>query len=150
MQRSIRDTPLSTFYQRMASRGSSMTMTLSLDKSDPCPHSPSPASVSQSRPSSIFESTKTASRVPIPSTKKATVIDVKKGRARTSHVPKLVPSFGSRHLASPEPSKVLDSGKIRQQLDRMPTNANRQRIKIHSPWETESNVTTCSCIATPP
>lgn len=94
------------------------------------PHSPSPASFSRPRPSSISSgslnsrTTKTASRIPIPDSKKATMVDVKKDAAPTPPMPKTsgIPTFGSRRLASPDALRILETGKLRRQMQRTPTN----------------------------
>lgn len=110
-------------------------------------HSPSPESFSRPRPNSFSRGSmsakamKTASRIPIPDSKKATVIDVKKNRLSGSMLDKPSPSFGSRRLASPEALKVLENGKMRRQLKRMPTDGSLQRIRTERMWEMESNAT---------
>ncbi|KAK3705108.1 hypothetical protein LTR37_013475 [Vermiconidia calcicola] len=87
-------------------------------------HSPSPASFSRPRPGSVSsmsagsKTTRTASRIPIPDSKKATMVDVKREQysesplARTSGTP----TFGSRRLASPDALKILENGKMRRQM----------------------------------
>jgi len=89
-------------------------------------HTPSPASFSRPRPASFSrsqsQSMKTASRIPVPESKKATVVDVAKHRRSScaTSTPALGPKFGSRRLVSPRALKVLENGKMRRQLKRMP------------------------------
>ena len=93
-------------------------------------HSPSPASFSRPRPGSMSTTTatprsmKTASRIPIPDSKKVTIVDVKKDLPNTPTLQRStgVPTFGSRRLASPEALKILENGKMRRQMQRAPTN----------------------------
>ena len=101
------------------------------------PHSPSPASFSRPRPTSISQvsipmtppavvdvtpvkSEKTASRIPWPDQKKATLVDIKGRRASSIPMPKFEKglSFGGRRFDSPDPLKVLDHGIKRRQLKR--------------------------------
>jgi len=102
------------------------------------PHSPSPASFSRPRPTSIsqvsapmtpppavvdatpIKSEKTASRIPWPDQKKATLVDIKGRRASSIPIPKFEKglSFGGRRFDSPDPLKVLDHGIKRRQLKR--------------------------------
>lgn len=107
-------------------------------------HSPSPASFSRPRPGSMAStgatprSMKTASRIPIPDSKKATIVDVKKDLPPTPTVPKNtgIPTFGSRRLASPDALKILENGKMRRQLQRATpaenTNTSPQIRLVHS------------------
>jgi hypothetical protein len=110
------------------------------------PHSPSPASFSRPRPTSFSQITgmmatppaaspsqttpvstvksqKTASRIPLPDQKKATLVDIKGGRFSGIPVPKFERglSFGGRRIDSPDPLKVLDHGIKRRQLQRANT-----------------------------
>jgi len=105
------------------------------------PHSPSPASFSRPRPTSFSQITsvmsppaapmevtpaksqKTASRIPLPDQKKATLVDIKTRRISGIPVPKFERglSFGGRRIDSPEPLKVLDHGIKRRQLQRVNT-----------------------------
>lgn len=108
---------------------------------DSRPHSPSPASFSRPRPTSVshgysmmsvpaavaitpVKSQKTASRIPLPDQKKATLVDIK--ARRSSGIPEPVSrkglSFGGRRIDSPDPLKVLDHGIKRRQLRRETTN----------------------------
>lgn len=102
------------------------------------PHSPSPASFSRPRPTSFSQITsvmsplaapmevtpaksqKTASRIPLPDQKKATLVDIKTRRISGIPVPKFDRglSFGGRRIDSPDPLKVLDHGIRRRQLQR--------------------------------
>ena len=101
------------------------------------PHSPSPASFSRPRPTSISQvsapmtppavvdvtpvkSEKTASRIPWPDQKKATLVDIQGRRASSIPMPKFEKglSFGGRRFDSPDPLKVLDHGIKRRQLKR--------------------------------
>jgi len=68
---------------------------------------------------------KTASRIPVPESKKATVVDVAKHRRTSSatSTPAPGPKFGSRRLVLPGALKVLENGKMRRQLKRMPREA---------------------------
>ena len=101
------------------------------------PHSPSPASFSRLRPSSISSGSlnsravKTASRIPIPDSKKAMIVDLKKDLSPTPPMPKStgLPTFGSRRLASPDALKILENGKMRRQMLRTPTNASFGPLK---------------------
>ncbi|KAM0720631.1 hypothetical protein Q7P37_004768 [Cladosporium fusiforme] len=105
------------------------------------PHSPSPASFSRPRPTSVshspgvssvtsvvamtpVRSSKTASRIPLPDQKKATLVDIKARRTSSIPIPKLEKglSFGGRRIDSPDPLKVLDHGIKRRQLQRANTN----------------------------
>jgi hypothetical protein len=105
------------------------------------PHSPSPASFSRPRPTSFSQITsiispqaastevtpvrsqKTASRIPLPDQKKATLVDIKTRRISGIPVPKFDRglSFGGRRIDSPDPLKVLDHGIKRRQLQRANT-----------------------------
>ena len=105
------------------------------------PHSPSPASFSRPRPTSFSQITsvvppsaasmevtpvrpqKTASRIPLPDQKKATLVDIKTRRISGIPVSKFErgPSFGGRRIDSPDPLKVLDHGIKRRQLQRANT-----------------------------
>jgi hypothetical protein len=101
------------------------------------PHSPSPASFSRPRPTSIsqlsvsmtppavvdvtpIKSEKTASRIPWPDQKKPTLVDIKGRRASSIPMPKFEKglSFGGRRFDSPDPLKVLGHGIKRRQLKR--------------------------------
>lgn len=105
------------------------------------PHSPSPASFSRPRPTSIshspgvmsitsavsvtpVRSQKTASRIPLADQKKATLVDIKARRTSSIPMPKYEKglSFGGRRIDSPDPLKVLDHGIKRRQLQRANTN----------------------------
>lgn len=105
------------------------------------PHSPSPASFSRTRPTSIshpsrvisattavtvtpVKSRNTASRIPLPDQKKATLVEIKARRASSIPTPKFEKglSFGGRRIDSPDPLKVLDHGIKRRQLRRADTN----------------------------
>lgn len=104
------------------------------------PHSPSPASFSRPRPTSFSQSPgvasvpsvievtpvksqKTASRIPLPDQKKATLVDIKSRRVSSIPLPKFEKglSFGGRRIDSPDPLKVLDHGIKRRQLRRANT-----------------------------
>ncbi|KAI7238121.1 hypothetical protein KC330_g2801 [Hortaea werneckii] len=112
-------------------------------------HTPSPANFSRPkpRPTSILPSRlpspssspipataaavavtrnqKTASRIPIPDTKKATLIDIKSRRSSGALSSKIEhakgPSFGRGRLDAPEALKILDQGIKRRQLKRIDT-----------------------------
>ncbi|GAB1738668.1 hypothetical protein NU219Hw_g3466t1 [Hortaea werneckii] len=112
-------------------------------------HTPSPANFSRPkpRPTSILPSRlpspspsampatagavavtrnqKTASRIPIPDTKKATLIDIKSRRLSGALSSKIEhakgPSFGRGRLDAPEALKILDQGMKRRQLKRTDT-----------------------------
>lgn len=111
------------------------------------PHSPSPASFSRPRPTSIshtpgvmsvtsavaftpVRSQKTASRIPLANQKKATLVDIKARRASGIPLPKLEKglSFGGRRIDSPDPLKVLDHGIKRRQLQRANTNGSDSTV----------------------
>lgn len=66
---------------------------------------------------------KTASRIPLPDQKKATLVDIKTRRISGIPVPKFERglSFGGRRIDSPDPLKVLDHGIKRRQLQRANT-----------------------------
>lgn len=105
------------------------------------PHSPSPASFSRPRPTSFSQITsmmsppatsieatpvksqKTASRIPLPDQKKATLVNIKTRRISGIPLPKFDKglSFGGRRIDSPDPLKVLDHGIKRRQLQRANT-----------------------------
>lgn len=109
-------------------------------------HSPSPASFSRPRPGSMSttattpRSMKTASRIPIPDSKKATIVEVKKDPPNPPTLQRStgVPTFGSRRLASPEALKILENGKMRRQMQQAPTNASSntrvQDLQQESEW----------------
>lgn len=85
--------------------------------------SPSPANFSRPRRGSATSSfrprsIKTASRIPIADTKKATIVDVKQDRSSISSKIQSAdtPRFGSSRLASPEALRVLENGKLRRQM----------------------------------
>lgn len=67
-----------------------------------------------------IKSEKTASRIPWPDPKKATLVDIKGRRASSIPMPKFEKglSFGGRRFDSPDPLKVLDHGIKRRQLKR--------------------------------
>lgn len=67
-----------------------------------------------------IKSEKTASRIPWPDQKKATLVDIKGRRASSIPMPKFEKglSFGGRRFDSPDPLKVLDHGIKRRQLRR--------------------------------
>jgi hypothetical protein len=69
------------------------------------------------------KSQKTASRIPLPDQKKATLVDIKTRRISGIPVPKFERglSFGGRRIDSPDPLKVLDHGIKRRQLQRANT-----------------------------
>lgn len=104
------------------------------------PHSPSPASFSRPRPTSIShvgtvaasnvtktptpnKAHKTASRIPLPDQKKPTLVDIRSRRSSGIPAPKYERglSFGGRSIDSPDPLKVLDHGIKRRQLQRTNT-----------------------------
>lgn len=109
--------------------------------------SPSPASFSRLRPTSLSHARsvpsplptsgsaaplkptraqKTASRIPIPDVKKATLVDIKSRRSSGTVTPKSDhsngPAFGRGRLDAPEALKILDQGLKRRQLNRSNTN----------------------------
>ncbi|KAK5134689.1 hypothetical protein LTR08_006204 [Meristemomyces frigidus] len=111
---------------------------------DSRPHSPSPASFSRPRPSSLLHARsqaslssatatpitttaratraqKTASRIPISDVKKATLVDIKSRRSSGTLTPKSehAPTFGSRRLDAPDTLKILDQGIKRRQLTQL-------------------------------
>lgn len=69
------------------------------------------------------KSQKTASRIPLPDQKKATLVDIKTRRTSGIPMPKFDRglSFGGRRIDSPDPLKVLDHGIKRRQLQRANT-----------------------------
>ncbi|KAK5109334.1 hypothetical protein LTR62_007103 [Meristemomyces frigidus] len=103
------------------------------------PHSPSPASFSRPRPNSVshhgqitpvpstpgvapfrsIRAQKTASRIPIPDPKRATLIDVKPKFSTSGATPLAkppqVPCFGRRGLVSAVALETLDQGRKRRQ-----------------------------------
>ena len=74
----------------------------------------------------VTRNQKTASRIPIPDTKKATLIDIRSRRSSDALSAKLEhakgPSFGRGRLDAPEALKILDQGMKRRQLKRTDTN----------------------------
>lgn len=118
----------------------------SMTSSKSRPHSPSPASFSRPRPGSLSstdsKSIKTASRIPVPDTKKATVIDVKKNRFSGSSMSSAsnAPTFGSRRLASPEALKILENGKLRRQLKRVAPESSLARGYSERTWTPDSSI----------
>jgi hypothetical protein len=68
-------------------------------------------------------SQETASRIPLPDQKKATLVDIRGRRISSIPVPKFDRglSFGGRRIDSPDPLKVLDHGIKRRQLQRANT-----------------------------
>ena len=113
-------------------------------------HSPSPASFSRPRPGSVSsmsahsKTTRTASRIPIPDSKNATMVDVKRDQysesplARTSGTP----TFGSRRLASPDALKILENGKMRRQMQHTARNETPAGLHCGRASATESDDTT--------
>lgn len=118
----------------------------SLSIMDSRPHSPSPASFSRPRPASLSHhrhvpspspstrtarpataarAQKTASRIPIPDSKKATLVDIKTRGSSGIPTPEFEAStsFGSRWLDAPDALKILDQGMKRRQLQRTNTNS---------------------------
>ncbi|TKA65604.1 hypothetical protein B0A55_09899 [Friedmanniomyces simplex] len=112
---------------------------------DSRPHSPSPASFSRPRPSSIsygrglpspnttaanaakvLRAQKTASRIPIPDPKKAMLVDVKARTSAATQKSDHAPSFGSRRLDAPDTLKILDQGIKRRQMNQ-PKRTNTER-----------------------
>ncbi|KAI7322119.1 hypothetical protein KC315_g8921 [Hortaea werneckii] len=73
----------------------------------------------------VTRNQKTASRIPIPDTKKATLIDIKSRRSSGALSSKIEhakgPSFGRGRLDAPEALKILDQGMKRRQLKRTDT-----------------------------
>ncbi|KAK5121099.1 hypothetical protein LTR85_005583 [Meristemomyces frigidus] len=111
---------------------------------DSRPHSPSPASFSRPRPGSsshtrtltspspttatltataakATRAQKTASRIPLPDVKKATLVDIKSRRSSWASTPKSErgPTFGTRRLDAPDTLKILDQGIKRRQLTQL-------------------------------
>ncbi|KAK0338041.1 hypothetical protein LTR91_013113 [Friedmanniomyces endolithicus] len=103
---------------------------------DSRPHSPSPASFSRPRPSSIsygrglpspnttvteaakvLRAQKTASRIPLPDPKKAMLVDVKTRISAATQKSDCAPSFGSRRLDAPDTLRILDQGIKRRQMN---------------------------------
>ncbi|KAK5724866.1 hypothetical protein LTR17_013449 [Elasticomyces elasticus] len=122
---------------------------------DSRPHSPSPASFSRPRPSSIshgrglpspnttatnaakvLRAQKTASRIPIPDPKKAMLVDVKSRTSAATQKSDHAPSFGSRRLDAPDTLKILNQGIKRRQMNQ-PKRANTS----HSTATTETSST---------
>lgn len=121
---------------------------------DSRPHSPSPASFSRPRPGSSSHARclpspspsnatptsnvardaakagraqKTASRIPLPDVKKATLVDIRSRRSSGTSTPKSErgPTFGTRRLDAPDTLKILDQGIKRRQLTQLKrTNTN--------------------------
>ncbi|KAI6804356.1 hypothetical protein KC361_g226 [Hortaea werneckii] len=85
--------------------------------------SPMPAAAAAG---AVTRNQKTASRIPIPDTKKATLIDIRSRRSSGALSAKLEhakgPSFGRGRLDAPEALKILDQGMKRRQLKRTGTN----------------------------
>ncbi|KAK4543892.1 hypothetical protein LTR36_004666 [Oleoguttula mirabilis] len=111
---------------------------------DSRPHSPSPASFSRPRPGSsnhartlpspsptivtptptaekAARAQKTASRIPIPDIKKATLVDIKSRRSSGASTPmsERGPTFGTRRLDAPDTLRILDQGIKRRQLTQL-------------------------------
>ncbi|KAI6859359.1 hypothetical protein KC338_g7338 [Hortaea werneckii] len=89
--------------------------------------SPSPSPISATTAAvAVTRNQKTASRIPIPDTKKATLIDIRSRRSSGALSAKLEhakgPSFGRGRLDAPEALKILDQGMKRRQLKRTDTN----------------------------
>jgi hypothetical protein len=126
------------------------TKSEALTMDDSRPHSPSPASFSRPRPSSNSRSQsgqgflsgtpsvtmtrravpaqRTASRIPIPDSKKATLVDIRNRRSSGTLTPRSAtprseygPSFGSRRLDAPDFLKTLDQGAKRRPMRRTST-----------------------------
>ncbi|KAK1055260.1 hypothetical protein LTR74_015799 [Friedmanniomyces endolithicus] len=112
---------------------------------DSRPHSPSPASFSRPRPSSIshgrglpspnttvaeaakvLRAQKTASRIPLPDPKKAMLVDVKTRTSAATQKSDCAPSFGSRRLDAPDTLRILDQGIKRRQMNQ-PKRTNTER-----------------------
>jgi hypothetical protein len=76
------------------------------------------------------KSQKTASRIPLPDQKKATLVDIKTRRMSGIPVPKFERglSFGGRRIDSPDPLKVLDHGIKRRQLQRANTGGSSSTV----------------------
>ncbi|KAI7536323.1 hypothetical protein KC331_g11546, partial [Hortaea werneckii] len=88
--------------------------------------SPSPSPISATAAAvAVTRNQKTASRIPIPDTKKATLIDIKSRRSSVALSSKIEhakgPSFGRGRLDAPEALKILDQGMKRRQLKRIDT-----------------------------
>ena len=64
----------------------------------------------------VLRAQKTASRIPIPDTKKATLVDVKSRTSASTQKSEHAPSYGSRRLDAPDTLKILDQGIKRQQM----------------------------------
>ncbi|KAK5692949.1 hypothetical protein LTR97_010425 [Elasticomyces elasticus] len=122
---------------------------------DSRPHSPSPASFSRPRPSSIshgrglpspnttatnaarvLRAQKTASRIPIPDPKKAMLVDVKSRTSAATQKSDHAPRFGSRRLDAPDTLKILDQGIKRRQM-----NQPKRTNTSHSTATTETSST---------
>ncbi|KAI7250448.1 hypothetical protein KC352_g12851 [Hortaea werneckii] len=89
--------------------------------------SPSPSPIPATTAAvAVTRNQKTASRIPIPDTKKATLIDIRSRRSSGALSAKLEhakgPSFGRGRLDAPEALKILDQGMKRRQLKRTDTN----------------------------
>ncbi|KAI6825650.1 hypothetical protein KC332_g3144 [Hortaea werneckii] len=89
--------------------------------------SPSPSSMpSTTAAAAVTRNQKTASRIPIPDTKKATLVDIRSRRSSAALSAKIDhakgPSFGRGRLDAPEALKILDQGMKRRQLKRTDTN----------------------------
>ncbi|KAI7214641.1 hypothetical protein KC333_g5904 [Hortaea werneckii] len=88
--------------------------------------SPSPSPIPATAAAvAVTRNQKTASRIPIPDTKKATLIDIKSRRSSGVLSSKIEhakgPSFGRGRLDAPEALKILDQGMKRRQLKRIDT-----------------------------
>ncbi|KAK5170897.1 uncharacterized protein LTR77_004041 [Saxophila tyrrhenica] len=98
----------------------------------------SPTNFSRPRPESDASiltprSIGTASRIPIPDSKKATMIDVGKDRTSSASSNNSVaqPRFGSRRIGTPEALKILEQGKIRRQLQRSKRGESPSELQLH-------------------
>ncbi|KAI7161074.1 hypothetical protein KC349_g3077 [Hortaea werneckii] len=113
-----RHTPSPANFSRPKPRPTSI-LPSRLPSPSPSPIPPTAAAVAVTR------NQKTASRIPIPDTKKATLIDIKSRRSSGALSSKIEhamgPSFGRGRLDAPEALKILDQGMKRRQLKRMDT-----------------------------
>lgn len=104
---------------------------------DSRPHSPSPASFSRPRPGSgsrrtppgSIKGVRTASRLPIPDSKKPTMVDVRpptRGSQSSTRSAQQPPTFGNRRLDS-RTADILDNGIKRRHMQRTRTTEDAEK-----------------------
>lgn len=94
---------------------------------------------------------RTASRIPIVDSTKATVIDVKRSIQSAASLSKssLPPTFGTRRLALPEALQILENGKLKRRMKQSEADVGECDSQRDRSYTLESDISTTTAATTP-